>query len=93
MNIESMPNTFEMHITRHQVIAISSQIQSLGNLLLLVHPQSMKISHKEKENLLATTLIKKIMTENILKFHSCFAISITLRLGIILRIRKKIHNH
>lgn len=56
MNIEIMPNTFEMHITRHQVIAISSKIQASGNLLLLVHSQSMKINHKE--NLLAVTLIK-----------------------------------
>lgn len=53
MNIERIPNAFEMHITRHRVIAISGEIQAFWNLLLLVHSQSMKIRQKEKENLLA----------------------------------------
>lgn len=91
MNIERMPNTFEMHITRHQVIAISSQIQSFGNLLLPVRPQSMPQREREPA---CNDFDKKIMTENILKFHSCFTISITFRLGIILiLIIVKNHNH
>jgi len=58
MNTERMPNTFEMYITRNLVIAISSQMQAFGNLLLLIHSQSMKISHKKKENLFVIILIK-----------------------------------